>query len=257
MAPRGLKTLLKKTQPAKLVGSGKFRGFVPLRQGGAVGPKLRGLTKRLQTRFWSDGDLPPLAKRSNPRAGGCWGGQKGGQQRGTRVDAQLTRLINAGPAAWKKQQHVYRLTKMVLSGLAARGLEPVTSQRCAISEKQRIGTAADIVAFHAETNRLVLVELKCGYDNGRKAPAEICGKPCKMQAPLSRVSDCNVHRHLLQLCVTRQLFVTEKTTLARIGELGVEPEVDALLMYANDAGVEFYELDEWWRSRGAKLVGLL
>lgn len=257
MAPRGLKALLKKTQPAKLVGSGKFRGFVPLRQGGAVGQKLRGLTKRLQAKYWSDGEIPAFAKSSNPRAGGHWGGRKGGQTRGTRVDAQLTRLINAGPAARKAQRHVYRLTNMVLSGLASRGLEPVLAQRCAISERQRIGTAADIVAYDKKANALVLIEVKCGYDNGRKAAAVSAGKPCRMRAPLSRVSDCNLHRHLLQLCVTRQLFVAEKETCARIGELGVESEVGAVLMYANDAGVEFYDLDAWWTKRGAKLLGAL
>ena len=130
---------------------------------------------------------------------------------------------------------------MVLSGLAARGLEPVGSQRCAISERHRVGTAADIVAFSEASNRLVVVELKCGYDHGRKAAAERDGKPCAMQAPLSRVSDCNLHRHMLQLCVTRHLFAAETSTLARLGELGIEPEVDAVLMYANDAGVEFYD----------------
>ena len=257
MAPRGLKTLLKKTQPAKLTGTGKFRGFVPVRADGSRGAKLRGLTKRLEARFWSDGTLPSLAKRADPRAGGHWSGPNGGQLRGKRVDAQLTRLINAGPAAWKAQHHVYRLTKMVLSGLAARGLEPVGSQRCAISERHRVGTAADIVAFSEASNRLVVVELKCGYDHGRKAAAERDGKPCAMQAPLSRVSDCNLHRHMLQLCVTRHLFAAETSTLARLGELGIEPEVDAVLMYANDAGVEFYELDEWWRKRGAKVLQVL
>ena len=97
MAPRGLKALLKKTQPAKLAGTGKFRGFVPLRADGSTGTKLRGLTKRLQARLWSDGELPAHAKRADPRAGGYWGGCKGGQLRGKRVDAQLTRLIVAGP----------------------------------------------------------------------------------------------------------------------------------------------------------------
>ena len=254
MAPRGLKALLKKTQPARLVGRGGYRGFVPLRADGTTGTKLRGLTKRLQSRLWSDGELPAMAKRADPRAGGHWGGVKGGQLRGQRVDAQLGRLINAGPAAWKAQRHVYRLTKMVLSGLAARRLEPVLAQRCAISVARRLGTAADIVAYSKETNRLVLVEVKCGYDMGRTAPAERDGRVCKMQPPLSRATDCNLHRHLLQLCVTRHLFAAERATLARVAELGVDPEVDAVLMYANDAGVEFHELGEWWRKRGASVV---
>ena len=254
MAPRGLKTLLKKTQPAKLTGTGKFRGFVPVRADGSRGAKLRGLTKRLEARFWSDGTLPSLAKRADPRAGGHWSGPNGGQLRGKRVDAQLTRLINAGPAAWKAQHHVYRLTKMVLSGLAARGLEPVGSQRCAISERHRVGTAADIVAFSEASNRLVVVELKCGYDHGRTAAAERGGRPCKMKSPCSKALDSNLHRHLAQLALTREMFVRETKTLKKIGDLGIEQNVEGLLLYVNDEGVEFHPLSEWWQKKAGKIL---
>lgn len=257
MPPRGLKSLLKKTSPAVLTGSGRFRGFTVVRQGKKTNTKLKGITKRLE-KLWSAGTLPLIARHSDPRAGGHWGGKQGGRKRGTKVDAQLTRIINSGPAAMKKALHTYRLTKMVLSGLASRGLEPVMAQRSVISETLRLATAADIVAYDKKKNRLVFVELKCGFDHGRSAAAvkTVAGKQkaCKMNAPLGGASDCNVHRHFAQLAATRELFVREKETLARVGDLGIEQDPEAVLMYANDSGVEFYELTDWWSKRASKIL---
>ena len=257
MAPRGLKAALKKSAPAALVGTGRYKGFAVLRQNQKTGAKLRGLTKRLEKKVWSSGTLPSIAKRSNGRAGGHWAGKQGGRQRGAKVDAQLTRLINSGPAEMKKALHVYRLTKMVLSGLASKGLEPVLAQRAAISETHRIGTAADILAYDKKANQLVVVELKCGFDNGRTAAAVKAGKTCKMGPPLGGASDCNVHRHLAQLAVTREMLFREKETLDRLGELGLEREVGGVLMYANDEGVEFYELNEWWVKRAGRVLNAI
>ena len=70
MAPRGLKAALKKSAPAALCGTGKFKGFTVLRQGKKTSNiKLKGLTKRLEKKLWSAGTLPMIAKRSNGRAG--------------------------------------------------------------------------------------------------------------------------------------------------------------------------------------------
>lgn len=257
MPPRGLKALLKKSSPAKLVGVGKHKGFVPVRQGFKTGRKLRGLTKRLEKKLWSSGVLPLIARTSKGRAGAHWKGKNGGRTRGSRVDAQLTKLVNAGPNAMKKQLHVYRLTKIVISGLHERGLEPVIAQRCVISERYRIGTAIDIVCYHKAENQVVLVELKCGYDGGRTAAAMQNGKACRMRGPLSGASDCNVHRHLAQLALTHHLFCSEKDTLKKLGDIGIEKDVKAVLMYANDEGVEFFELGTWWEKKGDQLLKCL
>ena len=257
MAPRGLKTALKKSSPAVLTGSGKYRGFTVVRQGQKTNTKFKGITKRLESRVWSDGTLPVIARTSDARPGGHWGGPKGGRDRGSKVDAQLTRIINAGPAAMKNALHTYRLTKMALSGLSTRGLEPVMAQRAVISEKSRLATAADVIAYDKAANQLVVVELKCGFDHGRSAAAIKNGKACRMGKPLGGASDCNVNRHLAQLAVTRELFAKEKATLARVGELGLEQSVSAVLMYVNDQGVEFFELGEWWVKRAPQVVNAI
>lgn len=254
MAPRGLKAALKKTSPAKLTGAGKFRGYTLVQQGKKTSQKLKGITKRLQKRVWSNGVLPLIARTADPKPFGTWKGKGGGRLRGKKVDAQITRIVNAGPAAMKKASGLYKLSKMTLAGLAARGLEPVLAQREVASAKHRLGTAVDLVAYCKSTNRIVLVELKCGFDHGRSAPAVKGRKSCKMSAPLGGASDCVVNRHLAQLAATRELFVRETETLNRLGELGIEPHVDGALMYSSDSGVEFFELTEWWTKRAAGVI---
>ncbi|MBE35387.1 MAG: hypothetical protein CMI16_07515 [Opitutaceae bacterium] len=242
----------------KLVGSGRWRAFqATTSHGKPTGVRLRGVTKRLEHKLFSAGALPSIARRADPKPGGHWKGPNGGRNRGAKVDAQLTRLINAGPSAWKNVAHVYVLTRIVLTALRERGLEPVVAQRVVLSEAHRIGTAADIVCYSASQNRLVVVELKCGHDHGRKASATLHGRACAMRAPFSKVSDCVVHRHLAQLAVTRELLLRETALLTKLAELGVGVAVDGLLLYANDEGAEFFALDTWWQKRSAKLLATL
>ena len=238
----------------KLAGVGKRRGYVLLKQGKKSTAKLRGLTKLLQKKLWSSGELPAIAKRAQPRPGGHWRGPKGGRARGTKVDAQLTRLVNAGPSGLKKVGHVYNLTRLALAAFAQRELEPIVAQRVVASERHRVGTAADIVCFDKKANRIVVVELKTGHDQGRKAAARKNGLACKMRGPLAQASDCVVHRHLAQLAVTVGLLKREQATLDRIAELGVEREPEGLLMYVADHGVEFFSLPDWWARRGTRIL---
>ena len=254
MAPRGLRAALKKSAPGKLVGVGKRRGFVLVKQDRKSTTKLRGLTKLLQKKLWSQGELPAIAKRADPRPGGHWRGPKGGRARGTKVDAQLTRLVNSGPSAMKRAGHVYNLTRLALAAFAERGLEPIVAQRVVASERHRVGTAADVVCFSKKENRIVVVELKTGHDHGRKAAARKNGLACKMRGPLARASDCVVHRHLAQLAATVGLLEREHATLDRIAELGVERQPEGLLMYVADHGVEFFSLPDWWARRGTKIL---
>lgn len=257
MAPRGLKALLKKSAPGKLVGEGRFKGYQVVRQGYLVGNKLKGITKLLDRRVFSDGKLPLIARKADPRPGGHWTGKNGGRSRGAKVDAQVSRIVNGGASAMKKIMHCYSLTKMIFAALKQRKLEPVMAQRVVLAEGKRVATAADLVCYDTQEHKLVVVELKCGFDHGRRAAAETDNKPCKMQAPLSRVLDCNLHRHLCQLAVTRELLTRENETINRLAELGLSTDVGGMLLYAADSGVEFFELDEYWRKRGPKILDAL
>jgi hypothetical protein len=254
MAPRGLKTLIKSTAPGRLVGSGRFKGFQATNQKQLVGQKLRGLTKLLYKKIFSNGTLPLIARKAEARPGGHWKGKKGGQLRGTKVDAQISRIINSGAASQKK---LYNLTKLVFAALKEKGLEPIVAQRVVLSQNKRVATAADFICYNPAENSIVIVELKTGYDHGRQAAAETSsGRQCKMRTPLASAHDCNLYRHMAQLAVTRELFMCEKDTIKKLAQLGIN-EVVGLLMYATDSGIELFELTDWWTKKGPKILRTL
>ena len=74
MAPRGLKTLLKETMPCRLVGSGENKRFETQPPGGGRGVALKGVTKRLGARIFSDGYMPHIARASDAPGGRPFGG---------------------------------------------------------------------------------------------------------------------------------------------------------------------------------------
>ena len=245
MAPRGLKTFLKKPN-VKLSGAGKFKGYVRLNADGTTGRKLKGLTKALDKHIFSDGTLP---WGSGARAG--WKGQGGGRRRGSAVDAQLSRIVNSGTKAPAK----FRLTRMAIGALKKVGLEPVVAQRAVASGA--VGTAADLLCFHKEHQRVVVVEVKCGFTDVRHAPAAKAGRRCKMRAPLAQVVDSALHRHLAQLAATREMLRRDKSVVRKLDELGLDAELGALVLYLDDETAELFELPDWWVRRGAKLLKAL
>ena len=142
------------------------------------------------------------------------------------------------------------LTRLVFSALDEKKLQPVVGQRAVCSQLHRVGTAVDLVCYKQDTSSLVLVELKCGYSGCKTAAARDASGECYMKGPLRRAADHTLHRHMAQLALTHAMFMREKHTLKRLGSLGLE-SVDGLLLYANDAVVESYELAAWWRRKAA------
>ena len=43
-------------------------------------------------------------------------------------------------------------------------------------------------------------------------------------------------------------------TLKKIGDLGIEQQVDGLLLYVNDEGAEFFPLDDWWKKKAPLIL---
>lgn len=252
MPPRGLKKVLKETSPCRLVGNGSQSHFEIVERGQRTGRRLRGVTKLLQTSIFSRGKLPRHAIASDAPSGGHWRGPGGGRRRGSAVDAQVSRL--AGASAEKRlSSRMLNLTRNVFAALSLRGLEPVMGQRAVCSPRHRIGTAADVVCFDASRNELVVVELKCGCSGSRTSAAVKDGKACRMSGPLYKALDNVINRHLAQLAVTRHLLASEAKTMQHLGNMGVE-SVSGLLLYANDSGVETYELADWWKTRAPAVL---
>lgn len=247
MAPRGVKKILEDTAPCKLTGTGLKRRFQTTN-----GTCLRGVTKRLEAVTFSDGAFPAAALRSDPPVGGHWRGTGGGRRRGRAVDAQVSRL--AGCSSNKRaSSRMLVLTRMIFAALDSRGLEPIIGQRGVCCEAYRIGTAADIVCYDRTTSNLVIVELKCGHNGWRTAAAMLSGKCCTMKGALEKAPDTTINRHLAQLAVTHYLFCNEKRTVAKLGNLGITG-IGGLLMYANDCGVDVYDLVPWWMSKAPSVL---
>lgn len=253
--PRGLKKVLKSTSPVRLSGVGRFRGFELLKHGKSTNIKLAGLTKRLDSCVFSGGALPSIAIHGTERRIG-WKGKSGGRKRGSAVDAQLTRCINSGKAT--PQKGYYSLTKLVLLALSENGLIPIVAQRGCCCVKNRVATAADIVCYNTKTNRISVLELKCGFSGSRTSAAMTAGVRCYMKTPVEQAPDCVLNRHLSQLAVTRHLIESESNTLSKIATLGVDTSVvEGVLLYANEESCDFIELPGWWKLRCKSMLDVL
>ena len=243
MKMRPIVTVLRQTGPVRLKKVGGHHTFVT-----PTGKRMRGLTRRLAMRAWSTGVIPRPA--ASKRTG--WKGKGGGRRRGTAVDAQLSRVVNRGVTRPAKGQ--FRLTQLVLGALAQASMRPLLAQRGVCDASRCIATAIDLLCYNRTSNRLVVIELKCGHGNGRSDVARSDDGACTMRGPLSKVKDTILNRHFAQLAATRELFVRERDTLAQLVAMGVDADVDAILLYVNDEKVETYELHNWWTKRASKLI---
>ena len=253
MVARGLKALLKKTAPGKLVrskrGGAAYRP-IDASTKKASGRPLRGVARLLGERLWSEGSLPVT---SDARPGGAWRGADGGQKRGRAVDAQVSRLVNLGGSAMQRGASM-RMTRMVFSALEQHGLEPVLAQRVVLDERRGIATAADVVCQRGD--QLILVELKVGYAGCKTAPASKQGRACTLRAPCATAKDTVCNRHLSQLAATLALFRQEADTLRKLRALGIAGTDGALLYVSEDDGSLLVELADWWKRRGPRLLRL-
>lgn len=243
---RGVRALLLKTAPGKFSKSGKFSCFrLKSATGRATGCKMRGITKRLTSRVFSKGTVPtgPAAWR-----GTAWRGKGGGLRRGKAVDAQVSRLANLSESK-RGGAKMLKFTRLAFAALKYHDLVPIGSQRVVLDAAKRLGTAVDVVCTR-RTNEVVLVELKCGFAGLRTAAVS---PAANLNGPLTKATDCILHRHFAQLAATTALFLAERGTLRALKTKGVE-KIGAVLLYVNDDATVKYELPDWWRRRGAKIL---
>jgi hypothetical protein len=250
---RGLKALLHRTAPSKLVRSQtgtcyRLKGA----SGKGTGPRLVGVAKKLSSVCWKakQDDCNLNCGKSSDRTGSAWRGKGGGLRRGTAVDAQVTKCARMSAAARAKTR-MYALTRTVFAALDHHGLAPFDAQRCVADAKRRLGTAADVVCQRGSgpNAEVVLVEIKCGYSGGQKKAVLARA----MKAPLQNAKDTHVHRHLAQLSATLALFEAEKGTMKALKAKGIG-RVDAALLYVDDTESTMIALPSWWRRRGDALL---
>jgi hypothetical protein len=251
--PRGLKRLVA-TQPGRL-SRGKVKGYRPIDKNGVfIGGALRGITKRLAARVYSQCE-PPV-----DGGGGwvppSWRGADGGRRRGCAVDAQVSRLAGVSKRV-RATAKMLKLTRLTFSALDGAGIEPLIGQRVVLSSSRKLATACDVVGFCKDTNSLVVAEVKTGFGaaGGRTAPARDSRSSVQyMKGPLKKATDCNLHRHLAQLAATRELLVQEPGLVKKLRETcGIET-VRGVLLYVSNDGTEMHKLPDWWCRKGTRIL---
>tara|TARA_B110000444_G_scaffold167983_1_gene156886 strand:+ start:898 stop:1665 length:768 start_codon:yes stop_codon:yes gene_type:complete len=247
---RGLKALLKSTSPGKLVRAKQYTCFrATSATGRPIGPKLRGVARRLGEVVFSSGELP--VQTQTRFKGKAWRGVDGGLRRGKAVDSQVSRLAK-GSAAARKGATMLKLTRHCFAALDHHGLKPVEAQRVVLDAQRGVATAVDVLCQRAD-DELVLVELKCGYRGNRASPVRHNGRVVKMSAPLKTATDCALHRHLAQLAATHALFLREMGTMKALEKKGIA-NVTGALLYVDDDASELHALPDWWKRRAQRLL---
>jgi hypothetical protein len=250
--PRGLKAIITSTAPGKLVRS-KFAHYRATNADGTVrGSPLRGITKRLNEVLYSNGEFPEGVFKGEWR-GGAWKGSGGGIRRGKAIDSQVSKLAGASKQK-RAASNKFKLTRMLFGILDQAGIEPLCGQRVVIDEGKRLGTAADVVGYRSSDRKIVLIELKSGYNGDRTAPALKGGKVCFFQVPNCKAKDTIVNRHFAQLAATLEMFVAERRTIMQLKDKHGVAGVEGIVVYVNDAKAEVYELPHWWLKRGKAIV---
>ena len=214
---------------------------------------MQGLTARLSKGLFSRGALPAATVKAT-FARGRWKGKRGGQRRGSAVDAQLTTLAN-GSRRKATSPKLLCLTQSALDAFKQRGYRLVCGQRGVASDRHSLGTALDLICIDQD-NVLVLVELKCGYDGDRMRPVLYRGKVQHFKPPLGRVVDCAYHRHIAQSAIGGYLFGTETKLRHDLESHGIT-NTRSEVCYVNDAGVEFVDVDAWWLNKVPSLLKVM
>ena len=162
MGVRGLKTLIVKTSPGRLVKSKRNAGYRATGKDGKVrGPRLRGVARMLDDHVYSGAELATQTDGGpSGYAGGFWGGD--GRRRGAAVDAQVSRLAKSTQSVRNSSRQL-QLTRVTFNALAYHNLEPIEAQRVVLDERRRLATAIDVVCYNRDRiDEIVLVELKTG-----------------------------------------------------------------------------------------------
>lgn len=187
--------------------------------------RYTGLTKRLHALFWPDSVGNPRSKDARARrapAALAPGESKlvrtcatSGAEHGTLVHDQLRRAVahvmrlgaQKGAAAFARECRTPDPCVLrVLSVCERQGWTPVASELPLWNEDWRVATAIDLLCVDVRRSRLVLVELKNGFEGEEYGPH---ATDARMRAPLDDLRDCPMHRHQLQLLAMR-LMLSER-----------------------------------------------
>jgi len=187
----------------------------------------------------------------------AWKGADAGLRRGTAVDAQITRLVQAGARVPEKGQ--FKLTQAILSALDLEGLVPFISQLPVANADSNVATALDVLCYSKNSEELAVVELKCGFSGDVLAPAlGLTGGMCRMRRTLRSAPDCILNRHFAQLSCTLSMFAADPKFMSIVRAHGFKNVTRAVLVYADELQsgprARVYQLPEWWKKRAPSVL---
>ena len=211
----------------------------------------RGLTVVLKDRFYFDykfqgrttggggGESGPGRGRAN--------GKNGGMSRGRVVDHQVKAWIKRAlsreqkrknPEATKKHDKLHAFSRAFIELTRRMRLRPIGTQVVVRNDACDLATLVDAV-FLDERNKVVLVELKCGFEGYLdKANA-------RMKPPFVDVPNSPRYQHQLQLCFTRHMF---RRTFPEFGQ------VNALIVRMTETGAHVTPIDQRIETKVKKLM---
>jgi hypothetical protein len=207
----------------KLVNVGNRKAFCVQFDGTGKEYIYSGLTKKLARVFYPDLEEDPKKRSKNgPEAERAK--VKGpyykpanmvrtcllfGKEHGERVHAEMQYFTDC-MVHGKGVDEFYRgvkdpdpCTLRFICCLDKKGWIPIVSELQIWDEDLRIATSIDLIALDLNTGKVILLELKTGYEGESYGP--LPNDP-KFPKPLDSVTNCPMFRHMLQLLVTDMIL---------------------------------------------------
>lgn len=125
-------------------------------------------------------------------------------------------------------------TREIIRVLALRDLRPIQSQVVVCHEELRVGTAVDLVCRHNKSGRIVIIEIKTGYDG-----YYFHHTVHNMLSPFTKLNDSPHNQHMVQLALTLAMY-------ARVYGFKVQ-NLEAYVIRSHAGGVTVYPLATWAR----------
>ncbi|KAL3903223.1 MAG: hypothetical protein SGPRY_011763, partial [Prymnesium sp.] len=132
-------------------------------------------------------------------------------QCGQQVDSQLSSIVIRGNPFGRRARRTVRAHQADARRARCQGLHSRHRSARRLIEAPPLATAIDLVAYNSTQHRIVVLELKCGYDRGRAAAER---DPTR-------------------------------------SKMGRAPTIGAALVYVNDEGVDLVHMCDWWSERGS------
>jgi hypothetical protein len=171
-----------------------------------------GLTKKLKRVFYPEIEENPMKKnkqnsaqrkhayyKASKQERSC---PKYGKDHGKQVHQELELYTNMLSCGKKIKDFTKSVpipdpcTIRIITMCARKGWYPLVAEQMIWDEDMRVATAIDMIVTDVTTGKLILLELKTGYEGEEYGPHPSDGK---FPEPLNDITNCPMFRHMLQV----------------------------------------------------------